>query len=938
MDFWLDVKCANFLESAIEKTEEQFRTHFGHQHPLELLDNLPTDPIFCCVCGKYPSDPTYGCLECHFFVHRSCFERSWPEEIQHFYHPCLLTLSENCIPNTFCRACRLLLPQGTAFYGCKRCNFVMDVGCTFLASTEYAGNQEQVGHFLHGHPLSLSKIEESNQIDCYLCEKPCNGTAYGCGKSGCEDVYFHKSCVDETQQEILSIRHTQHPLTLLDHHLTPSRCNSCHGFIERFTHFYQCAICNFNLHWKCNVKAATEYEGHNHPLILWENIDNYYGLKCDKFQITTTIKETEEQFRTHFGHYYPLVLLDILPTDPIFCCVCGKYPSDPTYGCLQCHFFIHGSCFERSWPKEIQHFYHPCLLTLYKDCMPTIRCGACRRHLPLGAAIYGCKPCKFFMDVGCTFLASTEYAGNQEQIGHFVHGHPLSLSKIEESNQIDCYLCKKPCNGTTYGCGRSSCKDVYFHESCLDETRQKIYNIHHPQHPLTLLDHHIISSRCNSCREFIKDFTHVYGCDKCDFNLHWKCNVKAAIEYEGHNHRLQFGTNIGNYSVLCRACSSTIECKSHVIRCLSCKDFNLHLECGPLPYRIKDKCHIDSLTLTNSLGEHEDETDDEFYCDACENKRDPRLPTYQCQECQYVAELKCVISEVISTLAGEYGDAELRSPLGQLGRVLLINPKDAKHMIQNKEDQLLQPLPASRSLSDILDSLSEAEKKELLSSGLQIRGSEIVTGNPFDDEKILQFSDESYSHFMKFLHHGESFYEEFQLDGNIHKYYSFKLDLDDKVVYVGDHMVTRKYASIIRSLLSKHGDVSVGSSTSSPELKMCFFHVLCECIYSMSNTSVVEITDDKLVKWWRSLIILQSAGFRIEFAFDRLKRVAHAHFGAYVRKLVDKTRQELDRDIEALTEKRKRIIVAESAKSSLVVECLREAEVLKQSKAGSRLL
>ncbi|KAG2701153.1 hypothetical protein I3760_06G030900 [Carya illinoinensis] len=133
----LDAECANFLKPPVEETEEQFRTHFGHQHPLVLLDNLPADPIFCCVCGKNRSDPTYGCLDCLFFIHRSCFERSWPKEIQHFYHPCLLTLyswikdDRPMFSRRDCTACGRLLPQGTAFYGCKRCIFVMDVDCTF---------------------------------------------------------------------------------------------------------------------------------------------------------------------------------------------------------------------------------------------------------------------------------------------------------------------------------------------------------------------------------------------------------------------------------------------------------------------------------------------------------------------------------------------------------------------------------------------------------------------------------------------------------------------------------------------------------------------------------------------------------------------------------------------------------------------------------------
>ena len=74
-------------------------------------------------------------------------------------------------------------------------------------------------------------------------------------------------------------------------------------------------------------------------------------------------------------------------------------------------------------------------------------------------------------------------------------------------------------------------------------------------------------------------------------------------------------------------------------------NFNLHLLCGPLPTTIKHRRHVDPLKLKNFYIDDYDE--DDFYCDACENRRDPRQPVYYCpQGCPFVSEVECVISEV----------------------------------------------------------------------------------------------------------------------------------------------------------------------------------------------------------------------------------------------------------------------------------------------------
>ena len=207
----------------------------------------------------------------------------------------------------------------------------------------------------------------------------------------------------------------------------------------------------------------------------------------------------------------------------------------------------------------------------------------------------------------------------------------------------------------------------------------------------------------------------------------------------------------------------------------------------------------------------------------------------------------------------------------------------------------------------------------------------------YDHEEITMFSDKVYTHFKKFLNHSG-----FSSDKSPF-YWDLSSCTKEEVVHVGNYMTTRKLAPILKHLLSNHGDIGA-ESTLSPKLKLLLLYKLCECIDRMRNTMVVDVTDDILLGWWRRLKILQFAGFKIEFAYDHLKRVAHAHFGHYVEKQVDNALHQLDRDIErlyvdieALESKRKHII---STKSSLnIEECLREASVQKKGKVvTSKLL
>ena len=93
----------------------------------------------------------------------------------------------------------------------------------------------------------------------------------------------------------------------------------------------------------------------------------------------------------------------------------------------------------------------------------------------------------------------------------------------------------------------------------------------------------------------------------------------------------------------------------------------------------------------------------------------------------------------------------------------------------------------------------------------------------------------------------------------------------------------------------------------------------------MMNTNVVDIREDLLGNWWASLKILQFANFEIQFAFDHLKRVVNAYFGLHIKKEVDNTLDKIDREIQALKDKRKCIV---ATKSSLIEECLRGFDII----------
>ncbi|KAL5543134.1 hypothetical protein UlMin_010844, partial [Ulmus minor] len=329
------------------------------------------------------------------------------------------------------------------------------------------------------------------------------------------------------------------------------------------------------------------------------------------------------------------------------CTVCRR-PIGETLinGCDICWFVIHESC-ANQMPNMIRHSLHVghTLSPFFTEEYRHFQCFSCEEKLD-GVIVFRCYECEFFMCVQCALKPDISACEGQnvDLIPPICHEEPMTLEEKKHEDGIKCYSCQLPCSGPTYTC--KTCK-YFFHKSCM-ELPPEIQQPLHPHHPLK---RHILrpfqTLSCESCHENFPFI--VFQCNKCNFNLCPQCiSLKPTIKHQQHNHPLCLVDNKDKYlhhcdgfGTYCRQVVVPNEDKRYVLRCVEC-DFNLHLLCGRLPCIIKHECHVHPLNFVDSVVEDDS---NEFYCDACEKGRDPRVCLYYCADCNYKVHLRCVLSK-----------------------------------------------------------------------------------------------------------------------------------------------------------------------------------------------------------------------------------------------------------------------------------------------------
>ncbi|XP_041020766.1 uncharacterized protein LOC121262376 [Juglans microcarpa x Juglans regia] len=439
------------------------------------------------------------------------------------------------------------------------------------------------------------------------------------------------------------MQHPLHPEHTLE--ITKGLWENCHDCGEKCkgVYVYHCSSCEFYLHPKCALLALTiKAESHDHPLSL---LRRSLSFTCD---------------------------------------TCGEKRNPcMSYFCITCSFMIHTQC--ALFPLNLKVTRHDHPLSLNLKYFPRLNqsenreiCQLCVRKVDTKYKAYYCSSCDFAAHPRCatkimvirdktfdpelkddqpneTHLLGPDESteplfqivdkinpGNGKaeivtEIKHIWHEHHLKLA-VELENDEKCNGCTQYLSSPHYCC--LQCK-FFLHKSCADLPRKKLHPLHN--HPLALLPNKSQDEygpeifRCNACESLCNGF--VYSCDGCRFQLDVPCSlIPTKFTHEGHDHPL-FLLSSGNAdSGKCTSCGKFRSLL--IIRCADC-EFSMDLECGTLPRTTKYGPYKQPFILSYTV---EDDSG-EYYCDICEEKRDPKHWFYYCADLLFAAHPKCILGD-----------------------------------------------------------------------------------------------------------------------------------------------------------------------------------------------------------------------------------------------------------------------------------------------------
>ncbi|KAL5548953.1 hypothetical protein UlMin_004184 [Ulmus minor] len=563
------------------------------------------------------------------------------------------------------------------------------------------------------------------------------------------------------------------------------------------------------------------------------------------------------------------------------CNLCGDNIQLGSMGCFcrQCNFTIHSSCGELPLFINLSsHPQHPLNLVRLFD---NVTCYYCAEISYKKAFMYACHQCSFYIHFSCSKIPMpTILCDGQNHVQYICHNHPMTL--VERDGTYDgvvrhCFACQSPLSsGPSYIC-KKSCPYV-FHKACAELPEKIEHSFLHPYHPLKLQ-----VSEPQSCDACHKRGGIMYLCcgQGCNFRLGTECaSLTPTVNWDRHEHFLFLMENaycdIDQYCDVCHNSyekllvhvHNEVSCtQSFLFRCMEC-NFNIHFPCGPLPITIKHECHVHFLTLKNSIGE-DDST--ESYCDVCEEKRDRRFRVYSCANCNYVAHIHCVVSDVTKALKGNHRNMKLLAPgdarfsntdMAAEGMSTLTMTHIMERLTQHDRNQLMNPIKVKPIAKTIYEMSRETN------ADLERKG---------DGEDIQRI--QSLFNFGK-TNFEDSYLHEFQWC--IPEEGGLKLDeryLKMKVVDVMGYQVPKTLSPVLRTLLSKYGDFG-RKSKSSPEMRSVLCTFLCIVVDRMSTTMVEDITKDLLLHWffyWRSIVSI--GDFNISFLLRHLDQLTRVLLG-----------------------------------------------------------
>ncbi|KAK5786599.1 hypothetical protein PVK06_041236 [Gossypium arboreum] len=357
------------------------------------------------------------------------------------------------------------------------------------------------------------------------------------------------------------------------------------------------------------------------------------------------------------NHTSYFITITLRETTENRCEECGGKISGTAFTCASCKVWKHISCADklnRDLPFEIIHPLHlQHRLQLQWLYYIDFICDKCL-YISTGLR-YICFSCGFNLDLTCGSSVSGQLAKDQEPlrfkdgkkktIFHYSHHHKLGFFK--------------------------------YWKVCSDKIPRTLSHSFHPIHPLRLT-YTYENDYCNGCSKECDTYTPLYVCEMCSFRLDFDCaKLSPSLKLDCHRHLLTFFKDFNKNGEeeqypYCQVCGKHCGGAS-VYRCVQCH-FSLHLKCV-VPSSATHKYYRHSLTMMELIKEDDSE---QYYCDVCENERNPKDPVYYCQSCTFIAYIQCVLDQ--DKVAS--GKVPSSSPPPMENKALFVEQNEGNHVIR----------------------------------------------------------------------------------------------------------------------------------------------------------------------------------------------------------------------------------------------------------------
>ncbi|KAG7969973.1 hypothetical protein I3843_07G059500, partial [Carya illinoinensis] len=422
----------------------------------------------------------------------------------------------------------------------------------------------------------------------------------------------------------MEIQHFSHNHPLTDdiyEEYNYDRCQICGENFEWSYDHYGCDDCHFYIHKSCaKYSHELQHPSHPHHLLLklshMEPCANcsydvmkfkYSCSHCNKFYLCPKCAFLPPTKKAE-NHDHPLTLIQTLSSFTSDHCL--KEGNGMPYFCPTYLFMVHPEycALLPSIVKVIRH-KHPLRLiySLPADQSKRRVCQLCAKPVDMNSWVYCCS-----------------------KIQHFSHEHYLKLTD-ELGIDEKCDGCMQSILPPFYACAQ--CR-FFLHKSCVELLRELRNSLH--QHPLKLLLREKKPFRCDACALPCNGFD--YRCDECDFDLDVQCSLMTddILTHPSHEQHLLILAR-SSEEKMCNSCRSK---SKHNFHCVDC-EFTLDFKCFKQPHTFNYEEHDHPFTLCYTP----EDASDEYYCDICEEKRDPKCWFYYCADCSYPAHLECILGQ-----------------------------------------------------------------------------------------------------------------------------------------------------------------------------------------------------------------------------------------------------------------------------------------------------